>query len=381
MQDHLNAVALTYESALEPEKWPEALDAIAKIGQSKGACLCLLDPVDPELYSFTLVSGSYDAETMIDYATTHIEFETRMWGSAVEYLRKAPEYSVVSDLHLFEIDDTLYDEKAFTEFSERLGIHKKLGVMLNHKAPWEDGLGFQYGNEREGFPEHARKNISTIAPYLARAASLIRPVHILEAEHGMMLNVLERLAIGVAVVSNDGTLILKNASFMRILDLGALYLDPRLKLRAHDSGIDSKLRQSIDGTSKMSVGMDLNTGDFVSVPIKKRDHPISLEISPLGRWGKDSPRSGWSIIFAIDPHWRLVTDSQKLAQSYSLTVAEKEVCSMLLKGLSNREISDVRSCGMETVKSHVSNLLAKTWTSNRTELARLAATTEIPLVD
>jgi len=381
MQDQLKAVSLAYEAALEPDKWPEALSAIAKVGDAMGACLVMIDPNNSDHYNFNMCSGNYDLEEFMNFTETHLEFESMVWGKAVAHLKSTDEYAIATDKDLLGLEADLHSFPAYRDFDMRFGALRKLGVMLNQRAPWDDGIGFQFDNKHIEFPTNSLQNISSIAPYLARATSIIRPVQVLEAEHGMMLDVLEKLAIGVGVVTHDGTLVLKNESFERILDLGALYTDPMKRIRAHEATIDGQLRRSMRGTSGMSIGEELDQGEFISVPIKGRNHPVSLEISPLGRRGKYSPRGGWSIIFAIDPHWRLVTDTQKLAQSYSLTIAEKEVCSMLLKGLSNREISDERSCGMETVKSHVSNLLAKTWTANRTELARLAATTEIPLLE
>lgn len=381
MKEQLDAIALAYEAALEPEKWSEALDMVATIGKSKGAFFGLNDTGNHASYNFNLFSGSYAAENVVAYATTHGEFESRLWTAAVTHLNNEQEYSAVSDLTLFQENKNLYDAQAAKDIYEKLGVIRRFAVMLNHNAPWSDGIALQYGHESEDFPAQAFQNISAIAPYFSRVVSVIRPAQILQAEHGIMLDVLDKLAIGIAVVSDNGTLILKNESFKKVLDLEALYLDPQMRLRVHDSNLDSILRRSMNGTSKMSVGIDLDRGEFISIPIKGRAHPVSLEVSPLGRYGKDSPSTGWSMIFAIDPYWRLVTDTQKLAQSYSLTATEKDVCSMLLKGLSNREIGDERSVGMETVKSHVSSLLAKTYTKNRTELARLAATAELPLVD
>ncbi len=381
MKEQLSAIALAYEAALEPEKWPEALDAIAKVGHAMGACLVMIDPNNNDHYNFNMCSGNYDLKEFMDFTETHIEFESMVWGKAVAHLKSAEEYSIATDKDLLGTDVDISSIPAYRDFSNRFGALRKLGVMLNQSAPWDDGIGFQFHNKHPDFPVNSLENISAIAPYLARATSIIRPVQVLEAEHGMMLDVLDKLAIGIGVVSRDGTLILKNESFKRILDLDALYLDPSMRLRAYDNNLDATIRRSMNGTSKMSVGLELDRGEYISVPVNERVHPISLEVSPLGRFGKDSPLSGWSIIFAIDPYWRLVTDTEKLAQSYSLTATEKEVCSMLLKGLSNREIGEERSVGMETVKSHVSNLLAKTYTKNRTELARLAAIAELPLLD
>jgi len=380
MRAQLDAIALSYEAALEPDKWPEALDAIAIIGQAKGAFFGLNDTSNHALYNFGLFSGSLPENKVQEYLQTHIEFESKMWAAAVQHLNKAPEYTGVSMQTLFEEDGSRYDAQAEKDILEILGVSQRFAVMLNHNAPWSDGIALQYGDESADIPAHAFANISKIAPYFTRIVSVVRPAYLLQAEHGMMLDVLDKLAIGVAVVSSDGTLILKNVSFEQILDLDSLYLDPSMRLRAYENNLDATLRRSMSGTSKMSVGLEFDRGEYISVPVKDRPHPVSLEVSPLGRSGKDSPLTGWSIIFAIDPHWRLVTDTENLAQSYSLTTTEKEVCSMLLKGFSNREIGEVRSVRMETVKSHVSNLLAKTYTKNRTELARLAAIAEIPLL-
>lgn len=381
MEKQLNAIALAYEAALEPNKWPEALDLIAKIGQSKGVCLGIVETSGNGLKNFKGISSSYPPEEFKDFSETHIEYETGFWMDSISFMKKSPEFTVISDNQLMG-DDVIFENiPSYVDFSKRFGAFRRLGVMLNKNAPWDDAMGLQYDTKLNDFPKHACRNITALAPYLSRAVSIIRPIQALNHNHGMMLDVLDKLAIGVAVVSSDGTLILKNISFEKILDLNVLYLDPRKRLRADNGEMDSKLRRSIEATSKTSIAVDLDRGEFISLPLNDSIHPISLEVSPLGCRGKDSPGDGWSIIFAIDPQWRLVTDTKKLAQSYSLTTAEKEVCSLLLEGLSNREIADARSSGIETVKFHVSNLLAKTWTTNRTELARLAATTELPLVD
>ncbi|MBF9131345.1 response regulator transcription factor [Plantactinospora sp. S1510] len=57
----------------------------------------------------------------------------------------------------------------------------------------------------------------------------------------------------------------------------------------------------------------------------------------------------------------------------SLTARERDVLALVGAGLSNREIADRLHLGVTTVKTHVTNLLAKTGTANRIRLALLAA--------
>lgn len=57
----------------------------------------------------------------------------------------------------------------------------------------------------------------------------------------------------------------------------------------------------------------------------------------------------------------------------NLTARERDVLALVGAGLSNREIADRLHLGVTTVKTHVTNLLAKTGTANRIRLALLAA--------
>ncbi|WP_085901314.1 helix-turn-helix transcriptional regulator [Kiloniella majae] len=381
MQKQLNAVALAYEAALEPKKWPEALSAIATACNANGAVFALIEPNTPELYNYNKFSDSYPEEEYWKYITAHGKFESDLCTVCVEQLKNQPEYSTLTDREMLALSNGIDSTNAFRDAEINLNVFMRMGILINQKAPWVDVLGLQFSRNYHNQVPIARDTVSELVPYLKRATSLIRPVHLLKSQYGMLLDVLDKLAIGIGIVSNNGTLILKNTAFDQILDLDSLYLDPHNRLRAKDQKTDSILLQSISDTSKMSIGADFAGGTFLNISKNDNPCPVSLEISPLGRKGKDSPLNGWSIIFAVDPEWRLVTNAQKLAKSYSLTSTEKEICQLLLEGNTNRDIASIRNCGLETIKSHVSNLLAKTWTRNRTELARLAAAAELPLVN
>lgn len=55
-----------------------------------------------------------------------------------------------------------------------------------------------------------------------------------------------------------------------------------------------------------------------------------------------------------------------------LTAREMEVLSLLIKGLSNREIGEVLGCTENTAKFHIKNILAKLEVNDRTEAATAA---------
>jgi DNA-binding CsgD family transcriptional regulator len=54
---------------------------------------------------------------------------------------------------------------------------------------------------------------------------------------------------------------------------------------------------------------------------------------------------------------------------WGLTVAEKEVSFLLLKGLSNKEIAEVRKTSAQTVRSQTNAIYTKSGLSGRSELS------------
>ena len=66
------------------------------------------------------------------------------------------------------------------------------------------------------------------------------------------------------------------------------------------------------------------------------------------------------------------TVNQPAAPGLDLTEREREVLTLLIEGLSNNQIAGRLSVSPSTIKSHVSNILAKLGVSSRTEAVTLA---------
>ncbi|MCD7807960.1 MAG: response regulator transcription factor [Erysipelotrichaceae bacterium] len=60
------------------------------------------------------------------------------------------------------------------------------------------------------------------------------------------------------------------------------------------------------------------------------------------------------------------------SNNYDLTIKEKEVLKCIIKGYTNKDISEELVISLSTVKTHVSNIYSKLGVKNRSQAIRIA---------
>src|SRR5438034_1071064 len=83
-------------------------------------------------------------------------------------------------------------------------------------------------------------------------------------------------------------------------------------------------------------------------------------------------RQGLRMFLALDPDLEVVAEATDGAEAVRLE-RETDVLRLLAEGKANKEIAQVLSIGEKTVKTHVSNILAKLGVQSRTQAALYAA--------
>jgi DNA-binding CsgD family transcriptional regulator len=98
-------------------------------------------------------------------------------------------------------------------------------------------------------------------------------------------------------------------------------------------------------------------------------HAIRPEMS-LGVFG----RTPLAMMLLHDPRRRLQLDPFMVAAAFDLTPAESQLAVSLAKGMSVNEVAIARGVSIETVRSQVKSIFAKTGTSQQSDLVSLLAT-------
>jgi len=112
------------------------------------------------------------------------------------------------------------------------------------------------------------------------------------------------------------------------------------------------------------------------------DHPVVIDISPLSDHLQEiDPNATMALVRLVDIDSRKFCSTVAFAKAYALTKSEEQVCTLLLDGLTNAEIAESRGTSVETTKSHVRAILAKSNTESRLLLIRKILQTDPPVFD
>lgn len=131
------------------------------------------------------------------------------------------------------------------------------------------------------------------------------------------------------------------------------------------------LKWPVDGLSLKIAGRDghvTTSGEGNQARCEEQlETIIDLLQTLLAILGSQAPRAGWRGM-AVEGY----LEAYNVGQVYGLTPREEEVLIEMIDGKSNRQIATALTVSVSTIKSHVSNILAKMGAQSRTEAAALA---------
>ncbi len=393
----LDAVSTCYEAVIDESLWPEAVDRIRDACFAHTAVINYFnfetgsnhDPYDLPDLGFTFFSSNLKQDVVADYAQKTAQSEGALYLEVQALMRNAKNGDLFLDTDLLPRDlvqvspDEMRKLEPFATSIQTIDIFRRVGVVLNRAEPWRDVLTVQFSKDHDEIPDGAGQQLATMAPYIARALNSGRMLTALRRRYSMVLEVLDRLAIGTAIVTGDREIVLKNKAFDRLLaDGDALRASGDSNLRTVDPDAEGAFARQIQRAADCSLKNSLHSGLTTSLSRGLEKDPLSLDISPVRFSAFDGSASrGYAIIFAIAPEWKLATNGLSLAGSFGLSKAEGESLTHYLKGFTYENIADMRGVSRETVKSQIRSVLNKTNARNRTELARLVVAAHVPLLD
>ena len=376
-QKNLDLISDIYEVALDNGAWRPVLDQLALETGAEGVSSLVVDHTIPEI-RISATSACFSEQALQEYNRDHLENE----ASAIMALTKYPPGEFVSESQVLSDVGLTREELSTTQWlRDRFNIDFRVATRLNTSPAWLDCLTFHYATERPYIRESEKEVIGLYRQHFGRVVEITRPFSLLQSRFRAVLSVLDRFHIGTFILSEKGNIVVCNREAERILELddGLIRMrDQRLSCRDEQDRLN--LSEVIENVCKTAKAQEHDKGRLMTVSRRSAEDPFLVDVAPLR--GSDSIlENGFrgALVMVSDPanHQQVSADGLRLL--YGLSEAEEAICRMVIEGLRNDEIAESRNVTLDTVKTQLKSLYAKTRTNHRVDLLRLAQNVNIPV--
>jgi DNA-binding CsgD family transcriptional regulator/PAS domain-containing protein len=369
------AIARIYDAALTPRNWSGVLEDVANAVGAKGSVIIHAEPgytevVDGGVYHTDLFTD----ENIRDYTEKYAR-EDRL-----DLILSQPQLSIVTLQDVLDQDPGFANNTLNRRYREEFEIWERAAAPLQDVPSWQAMAVVLYDSKRSAMTTEERAVYELLLPHIAKAVQVNRPVRLLEARFRAVLDALDRILIGVAIVTSDRHVVMANRRMCEILEeRDGLLQSTNGVLRAADTNARLALDQAVTRASATSVGDDRTDETLLMLPRKQRNG-LLIEVCPLRDRDQGlDPSFAGALVYAIDPDNEDAISTKGLEALFKLSKTENQIAGYLAAGLSNAEIADRRNVSPETVKSQVKAVLAKTGTANRFDFLRLALKVNVPV--
>jgi DNA-binding CsgD family transcriptional regulator/CRP-like cAMP-binding protein len=197
------------------------------------------------------------------------------------------------------------------------------------------------------------------------------------AEHGAVLDGLERAGTAMVIVDRDAGILFKDRRAAALLkDGGGIKaVNGRLVSTDPAAGIVALVKRAADAaTTRAEAG-----SGGVTIERSEGRTPLSVLVTPFR---PDVSSAGalptGALVFIRDPDW-IAPAPELLQDLFGLTPTEAAIAAQLAGGAAPEAIADNQGIGLSTVRHHLKNLFSKTGTTRQAELVALVLRSAAPL--
>ena len=359
-EEKLNVIVeRIYEAAARPGLWRQALHELALASNALGAQLLHHRPEGAALH--TNSEGLDEVVEAFFREGWHVrnprEVRARRRGVAFR--------EVVTDADLFTREE-LDREPWQRDFLDRYGLRwfSSFGTIRPEDLVAPVILTIERPAAREPFSRKEVGLLRTIVPHVQRAGQL--SLAVAAAAGAGLLEGLERAGRAAALLDDIGDVTGVNASLEQKLGDGLSLRASRFvaDFRPANAGLQA-LIASVTAPPPYIERPALNA---VLIPRRKR-RPLIAQAAPLVNSARDFFQQARALIVFMDLDERRAPDVLFLSAAFDLTAMEARLAQALVEGRRLAEFASDAAISINTARTHLKGVFAKTDTHSQTELA------------
>ena len=376
-----DALTALYGSAVDEGRYVDFLDQTQQLIGSRFLVLGMFDPHDPGRHVHRFAAPTTIG---VEGAATFLGLAAESHADGSDSMLAVEPQRVLLDKDVYDDRDALDQRPTMKHLRETYDATHIGVVNAQANGAWVDYMMFAHNDAEFGDPEGLRALVGELAPHIGVASEIRRAFRLLEQRYQAVFAALNHLRYGVALILDNGEMLLCNATFDAMLaERDGLRLAADRRLRCADARAEDAFENGLRETLAAARGRRRDYRKTVSLPRANGATSYILDFAPFTDEvsGELNVNIEGALLFLVDPEQSSVISHQGLSTAFGLTTAENVVCRQVLDGRSNSEIAETNGTALPTVKSQVSSIFAKTRVSDRAGLMRLASKVSPPLAE
>ncbi|WMS43232.1 hypothetical protein RDV64_02185 [Acuticoccus sp. MNP-M23] len=349
---------LIYEAAVFPEKWPRVLDQLStKVSAEGGVLANISDPTCPW-------SSSDGVRNLYD----------RFFAGGLAY-NNARTKALRANRHNGFISDALYlgekwmsQQEIYHDFLWRHGFGYSAGTTI--RIPSGDIIAFSIEKKRQlgPVPQEDLDILDRYRPHLARAALVSSQLQFARLEAA--LQALQIANLPTAVIGDNGRVVDCNASFLGLSP--QIVVQARDSLRFRDETANIYYRSVVERHRAWNRRRSAQGHSF-PIPAGAGASPAIVHIVPIAGSAREIFLRTAFFVIVTPVEWNRASAAEMIQGIFDLTPAEAKVGASLARGESVQSTAVDFGVSVETVRSHVKSLLAKSGMERQTDFVATMA--------
>ena len=361
-----------YDAAFARDRWRPALDAIQSGTETAGVMFYDISRNRPIEYGASGISTSYAwiADHIPDYNKLVADPErgTGLDAEGSAFMHRQPAFEATRDDTLWPIDAAFLARSEIEFTRTRMKMFRRFFVNLSEDPASHAALLAHYPNDYAGPPRSDdMRHVEMLAPHFGKALELNRAMHALRHKHDAALAALDLINVAICIVQESGHVVLKNRCAEALFSRrDGIWVDRFGKLACTLPEDAAMLSDATARISRTAAGTNADRGHQQKLTRASNAQPLLAVVSPLRDADMELERGlKGALLTILDGAASTPLDPNLLETAFDLSAAEARLLPALLHGKTNKEIAAEADVSPETVKSHVSSILAKTGSRNR----------------
>ena len=364
-------IGVVYDAAIDPSRWEDAIAGAARFVGGTGAGLFCKDVGVPH----ASIPHRVGFQTPLPVAL----FQQIYPAAEGHFLGDLEQPIATTDLMSF---GELAESELYRQWAEPQGLVDFLSAVVDRTTISTAIFGV-FRHRRNGVvDDHARRQMSLIAPHIRRAVLIGRMFEFKTAEVATFVDTLDGLGAGMYLVDATGRLIHANAAGNAILGASDILNSVGGRLVASDAHIDRTLRDVFAAAGQGDAALGTKG---IAVPLIGNDgeryiaHALPLTSGARRRAGVVGTAA--AALFVRKAALTVPSASQAIGSAFKLTPTELRVLMAIVEVGGIPEVAAAFGVADTTVRTHVSRLFEKTGTARQADLVKLVAGYATPLAD